>query len=378
MKLLKSAALWAAIAGLAGLSTLRAADPEPAMLAVGSPAPALKTGKWIQGEPVKEFESDKVYLVEFWATWCGPCRATIPHLNEIHKKYKDKGLVVIGQDCWENDTSKVPGFVKEMGDKMTYRVALDNLEDGGKGYMAEKWMQAAGQNGIPAAFLVGKDKRIAWIGHPMTLKEDTIELVLAGKYDVDKAAKEFAEKEGKERRFSQTMQKAQKAIQAKDWDVASAAVEELTPLVSEEQKSLPSMLKMQIAAGRGDTAQLAALGEQVAKEGSSNAQLLYSLASIILEGAKNDKAALGTAEKLAARALEALGENPNEQGQVIISVAQARIKKALGEDAEAERLANEALAKAEKLDPRMKTAMQARLKDVLPAEADKPKEAEAK
>src|SRR5690349_10263705 len=72
-------------------------------LTVGNPAPKLQVAKWVQGEPVKEFSKDNAYIVEFWATWCGPCRESIPHLNEIYKKYKDKGLVVIGQDVWEED-----------------------------------------------------------------------------------------------------------------------------------------------------------------------------------------------------------------------------------------------------------------------------------
>jgi len=152
-----------------------------ATLKVGAPAPKLSTGKWVQGEPVNEFQRGKTYLVEFWATWCGPCRVSIPHLNEIHSKYKDKGLVVIGQDCWEQDDSLVGPFVKRMGDKMTYRVALDDKQDSEKGKMAENWMTASGRNGIPSAFLVDTKGKIAWIGHPMELNDQAIDDVLAGK-----------------------------------------------------------------------------------------------------------------------------------------------------------------------------------------------------
>ena len=159
-----------------------------ATLKAGDPAPKLETGKWVQGEPVKDFQKGKAYIVEFWATWCPPCRASIPHLNETYLKFKDKGLVVIGQDCWEKDESLVAPFVEKMGDKMTYRVALDDKTSNKKGQMAITWMEAAGRNGIPSAFLVDTKGKIAWIGHPMALKEEVIEDVLAGKYYASKAA----------------------------------------------------------------------------------------------------------------------------------------------------------------------------------------------
>src|ERR1700722_962337 len=142
-----------------------------ATLSVGDPAPKLQTGKFVQGDAATEFAPGKAYVVEFWATWCGPCKASIPHLNEKYTKFKDKGVIVIGQDGWEQDESLVAPFVKTMGDKMTYRVALDNKEGSEKGKMADTWMTAAGQNGIPTAFLIDTTGHIAWIGHPMPLKE---------------------------------------------------------------------------------------------------------------------------------------------------------------------------------------------------------------
>ena len=171
----------AALLTLAAGATL--AFGAEATLKVGDPAPQLQTGKWLQGDPVKDFDKGKAYIVEFWATWCGPCRTSIPHLNELHTKYKDKNLVVIGQDCWETDETLVAPFVKQMGQKMTYRVALDDKSKHKKGAMAETWMAAAGRRGIPSAFLVDTTGKIAWIGHPMELKETTIEAALAGKAD---------------------------------------------------------------------------------------------------------------------------------------------------------------------------------------------------
>src|SRR5688572_2739147 len=98
-----------------------------AKLMVGDRTPGLEVAKWIQGEPVKGFEKDKVYIVEFWASWCGPCKVSIPHLNALHEKFKDKGLVVIGMDIREDEAMDGVNFVRGMGNQMSYRIGQDEV-----------------------------------------------------------------------------------------------------------------------------------------------------------------------------------------------------------------------------------------------------------
>ncbi|MGD0059001.1 MAG: TlpA disulfide reductase family protein [Verrucomicrobiia bacterium] len=282
---------------------LLAADPT---LTIGDRAPALQTGQWVQGEPVKQFEKGKAYIIEFWATWCGPCRASIPHLNETANKYKDKGLVVIGQNCWERDESLVAPFIKKMGDKMTYRVALDDKRGNDKGKMADTWMEAAGQDGIPTAFVVNTDGVVAWIGHPMELDEKLVEGVLAGKFDIKQAAVEFdkKQKEAAETRKVFAQVKADLArfkdlMSKKDYGGAYTLAGELSD-GHQDNAWLQNEIAWRIATEKGVDESGVALAEKIARraDGAAKGQdegTLDTLARIFfLQGRKTEAIDLET------------------------------------------------------------------------------------
>ncbi len=150
----------------------------------GSPAPKLEIKTWLKGNPITSFEPGKIYVVEFWATWCGPCLQSIPHLTELAKANKD--VTFLGVGIWEDEVgNNLKDFVAKMGDKMDYNVAYSGNQDG----MSVSWMKAASQRGIPSSFII-KDNIIQWIGHPMSMDEPLAK-IKAGTFDLKAAQVEF-------------------------------------------------------------------------------------------------------------------------------------------------------------------------------------------
>ena len=159
------------------------------VLAAGSVAPPLTVDAWVKGEPVKAFEPGKVYVVEFWATWCGPCVRNIPNLNALQKQHPE--LTVIGVAASERPKQKpaeggaaaddgrlatVQKFVESRGEGMNYRVAFD-----GDASMGRAWMLAARQRSIPWACIVDGKGTIAWMGHPELMDREVARVLKANK-----------------------------------------------------------------------------------------------------------------------------------------------------------------------------------------------------
>jgi thiol-disulfide isomerase/thioredoxin len=160
------AAVLSAVLALCAVSSVSAQK-------IGSAAASLDSLTYVKGDKVDISNTDNVYVVEFWATWCPPCRASIPHLTKVQKTFKDKNVVIVGIS---NETeAKVKPFVDRMGDKMDYVVALDPGRKVSKGYM-----EAFGVRGIPHAFIV-KDAKVAWQGHPMDGLDKALERIIGGK-----------------------------------------------------------------------------------------------------------------------------------------------------------------------------------------------------
>ena len=135
------------------------------VLVPGSPAPAFTVDSFVRGPEAKTLELGKVHVIEFWATWCGPCVASMPHLTELQKQNPDVQFIGVagferGKDAADG-TKRVDEFVKAKGDAIGFAIAFD-----GDGTMAKTWMTAAKRNTIPTSFVVGKDGNVAFIGSP--------------------------------------------------------------------------------------------------------------------------------------------------------------------------------------------------------------------
>lgn len=133
---------------------------QEATLRVGDPAPALDVEHWVKGNPVTSFQPGQCYVVEFWATWCPPCKDSMPHLTELQKELGDK-IVIIGLSDEKLDV--VSKFLAEpkWAERTQYTLGTDPDRSVYKDYM-----EAAKQRGIPTSFLVNGEGKIEWIGHP--------------------------------------------------------------------------------------------------------------------------------------------------------------------------------------------------------------------
>jgi len=224
-------------------TNIEAQNQKAPELIIGDKAPELKYGSWVKGTPIKAYKKGHLYLFEFWATWCGPCIMSMPHLSEFAKAHA-KDLTVVAVNIWEDKSGKTPyeallpkvtKFVKGMGDKMAFNVTTDTKDE----HMGNKWMKAAGQGGIPTTIMV-KDGIIQWIGHPIKL-DSIVNVVLHGNYNVAEARKAAVEEASKapskdELIYTTAMKEVEKAIANKEYakaiGIIDSAVKHISPVMA--------------------------------------------------------------------------------------------------------------------------------------------------
>ncbi|CAL5228256.1 g11358 [Coccomyxa viridis] len=132
------------------------------MALIGKTLPKYKADQLrvLKGEPLDLPPDGYPAVIELWATWCGPCRQVAPHLSNIARKYRDKGLKVMGLSL-DDVSPTLHQFVASQGDKMDYTVAVDQY-----GRAGQVLMSAARVSGIPHAFVLDDKGIVQYHGHP--------------------------------------------------------------------------------------------------------------------------------------------------------------------------------------------------------------------
>jgi thiol-disulfide isomerase/thioredoxin len=217
------------IAGCTSAQKANDADAKPSgqaetvakKLTIGDPAPPIDIAHWVIGDKVDRLRMGEVYVIEFWATWCGPCRMSMPHLSSLKDEHGDN-VTIIGVSDEPLDT--VESFLARADDtgttwreKIHYILTTDPDES-----VWNDYFRAAGQRGIPCAFIVGRSGRIEWIGHPMRIDEP-LTAVIDGSWDRRAFAREWSQAQ----EVSRLQMEFAAAERAGEWEKAEALLEKM-------------------------------------------------------------------------------------------------------------------------------------------------------
>jgi thiol-disulfide isomerase/thioredoxin len=304
--------LSASVLGLCLAGTVHAGDEDAKTLTIGDKGPALDIAHWIKGvemdrrgdfTPLTEFEDGKVYVLEFWATWCGPCVASMPHLSKLQEQYKDYDVTIIGIS--DETLPKVMSFLFQtykrdgllQNDRTNYVLATDPDES-----VKNDYFRAAGRTGIPCSFIIGKEGHVEWIGHPMSM-DDPLDAVVRDTWDRDEFKAEYDKQMAAKLAMQAAQKKMRTAYENKDWDTYISYLDEALEKNPEDLNTLFTKFRTQLTvANRPRDAY--ATGETILEAGWDTAGILNAIAWTVVDDEGVVERNLDFAMKAAKRANE--------------------------------------------------------------------------
>ena len=208
----------------------------PALM-VGDRAPGIAVDDWITGRAVMQWPKEEtspgnrpVVVLEFWALWCGPCLAGMPHLTELQAKYGPDRLLIAGVTSPDrnNNIAAVREYVMRSPERIGYSIGWDIDRRTWKAYM-----EPAGRKAIPCAFVIDRDRRIAWIGHPARM-DAALDAVVGGTWDLAAARRAHEQQILALEQGHRLLAEYRQAVKEKEWERTVTLARELLVLDADE------------------------------------------------------------------------------------------------------------------------------------------------
>jgi thiol-disulfide isomerase/thioredoxin len=296
-------------------------------LQVGDAAPAFGDVTWVlptEGVDV-DMTDGKVHVVEFWATWCGPCKYSIPHLSRLQQDWGAERLQIIGVSDEEED--KVKSWVNRNMPQLKYSIAISSTRG-----PQRTWYKAAKLEYLPSAFIVGPRGRIQFIGNP---NDESFNIMLTkvmkGRFDA-----------GKQRQAEPLFEDLRRNRERKNWRQYEKTAKKIIAI------SPKVFIKTQVDLFETQLVQMK--NPEVAYEGAtafvdaridSDPEGVLFLADRIVDDPDipDEQRRLDFALDIATRVLERF-EKPSEQARALKTIAAVHFKK--GDVAEAAKTAKKA------------------------------------
>jgi thiol-disulfide isomerase/thioredoxin len=233
----------------------------------------------------------RVVLIEFWGYRCPPCIRSLPHMEQLHKKYKSHGFVLIGAHAQGSQKSKALKVINKAG--VTYTILSGATVPGLK------------FSGIPHAALFDMKGKMVWHGHPMSLKErDIVTLLRAVKAGgTASSSKERGARLIQNKTFSKELKYAVEALRQGQLGRAYSICEKKS--VAKEKKEVSTQAKGLLAELNKDAAEQLKLADQASKKSFSKAYRILSWIKRDYAGSAIYKQAIAKGKEMKAKEYEA-------------------------------------------------------------------------